>query len=558
MSATSPPRPGPAPEGVPRAHPVLPALVLTPAEQTPQWHGFDHEISPLPAQLIGFGDEHLGEAAAPADAAAAPAIAFVPAAIPAASARPAAARPRRQAVLTVLSLLLLAYAVLGRGAAYLGIPLGGGNSIFIGELALSFGLAALLVKGGYERFFALPIAMPWLFFVLWNAAQTLPYLSQYGMTALRDGAEWGYSLFAVVVSAALLARPDGFAILLENYRRFARWFVLAVPLIAAITIYSDRIAPAGFLAHFVDVRFGDGLVNLAGAMAFAACGLVVVRAPWWWILGVDLVVLGSHNRGGLIAFLAGAAVVLLCSIGGDLRGAVRHFARFGGALGLLLVLSFVVDLRIDAYSNERAISPQQLVLNLVGSFESTGVDALDETREWRLEWWNRILDYTLHGRYFWTGKGYGINLADDDGFQVIEEGQGPPLRSPHNSHLTFLARSGVPGLALWAVLQLSWLWSVLGAFRFARRTRRRTTAGLFTFFLAYWTAAMLEAATDVTFEAPYAAIWFWTIFGVGAAAVRMVRRDADWFERTPFVAAGATATRAVGRWLLRPAPLRAR
>jgi hypothetical protein len=448
------------------------------------------------------------------------------------SVRPA--RPRKQSFLTVLSLLLLAYAVFGRPAAYLGVPLGGGNYIFVGELVLFFGLAVVTVNGGYERFFALPIAMPWLFFVLWNAAQTLPYVSQYGMTALRDGAEWGYSLFAVVVSAALLTRPHGFAVLLDNYRRFARLFVYAIPVVVAITVYSGQVAPAGFLAGLVEVRFGDALVSLAGVMAFAAGGLVVVRAPWWWVLAVDLIVLGSHNRGGLIAFLASAGVLMLCNLGGDLRGAVRHFAHFGGALALMLLLSLVVDLRINAYTNDRNISPQQLILNLAGSFGNTGEGALDYTREWRLQWWNEILDYTLLGRYFWTGKGYGINLADDDGFQVVEEG--PPLRSPHNSHLTFLARSGVPGLILWVVLQLTWVWSLVRAFLFARRTGRRMTAALFTFFLVYWIAEMIEAATDVTFEAPYAAIWFWTIFGVGAAAARMVRHDAGFFERTPIAA----------------------
>ena len=73
-----------------------------------------------------------------------------------------------------------------------------------------------------------------------------------------------------------------------------------------------------------------------------------------------------------------------------------------------------------------------------------------------------ILDYTAFGDHFWTGKGYGINLADSDGFQVVWEGS--PLRSPHNSHLTFLARSGVPGLALWALLQATVFFSLLRAY----------------------------------------------------------------------------------------------
>jgi hypothetical protein len=337
----------------------------------------------------------------------------------------------------------------------------------------------------------------------------------------------------------LLSRPSGFVLLLQGYRRFASLFVLLLPVVIGLTLYRED-NPDGALT-LIFVRFGDTLVGLAGVMAFAAGGLVSVRAAWWWLVGLEFVAMASHNRGGMIAFVAGAAVLLLFNLD-DLRGIVRRFAGFGGALALMLLLSFVVDLRIHAFVNDRAISPQQLVLNLTGSFEDTGNGSLDTTREWRLEWWHKIIGYTLEGPYFWTGKGYGINLADDDGFQTVGWGEGIPLRSPHNSHLTFLARAGVPGFILWIVLQLSWAWSLLAAFLWARRTGRRGTAALFTFFLVYWTAEMVEAATDVTFEAPFAAIWFWSVFGAGAAAAHVVRRDPDFFERLP-VMVGAVKPR---------------
>ena len=40
----------------------------------------------------------------------------------------------------------------------------------------------------------------------------------------------------------------------------------------------------------------------------------------------------------------------------------------------------------------------------------------------RLDWWKEIVTYTINGKYFWTGKGFGVNLADDDGFQVLSSG----------------------------------------------------------------------------------------------------------------------------------------
>ena len=214
-------------------------------------------------------------------------------------------------------------------------------------------------------------------------------------------------------------------------------------------------------------------------------------------------------------------------------------------IGAVLAVMLMFDFNFGVYHGGRAIAPRQLLVNFMGSFEGAG-ESVDGTREWREAWWSKIIDYTVYGPYFWTGKGYGINLADDDGFQVLDKDDPAPLRSPHNSHLTFLARSGVPGFSLWLALQLTWVISVLRALFLARRTGRHRTTGLLAFLLAYWTAFMTLAATDVLIEGPAGGIWFWTIFGVGAAAARMVRRDADFFERIELRAALAASGRSRG------------
>jgi hypothetical protein len=111
------------------------------------------------------------------------------------------------------------------------------------------------------------------------------------------------------------------------------------------------------------------------------------------------------------------------------------------------------------------------------------------------------------------GKGYGINLANSDGFQVGTRDE--PLRSPHSSHLAFLARSGVPGFLLWLALQLTWAFLMLKSYLQARRLEAGIWVGLFAWLLSYWLAFMVAAGFDVFLEGPMAGIPFWTLFGVG-------------------------------------------
>ena len=95
----------------------------------------------------------------------------------------------------------------------------------------------------------------------------------------------------------------------------------------------------------------------------------------------------------------------------------------------------------------RDISAKQLVENFISVFGSTTGSAndLEETKGWRLEWWKVIFDYTFNGPYFWTGKGFGINLADADGFLVAADPTAPfaesaqlPRRHPCSNWCSWL------------------------------------------------------------------------------------------------------------------------
>jgi hypothetical protein len=170
----------------------------------------------------------------------------------------------------------------------------------------------------------------------------------------------------------------------------------------------------------------------------------------------------------------------------------------------------------------RPATIQQLIDNILSLFGSSDDGSLEGTKQFRLAWWGDIVNYTVFGDHFWTGKGFGVNLADDDGYQSTADGS---LRAPHNSHLTVLARMGVPGLALWLLLQGTFALGLLRAIRSSRRHGDARLAAAGAFVLVYWLAMMVDTSFDPYLEGPQGGIWFWSVFGLGLVITRLASRD---------------------------------
>ena len=195
---------------------------------------------------------------------------------------------------------------------------------------------------------------------------------------------------------------------------------------------------------------------------------------------------------------------------------------------MLLTVNPEVDLGL-----RRNVSITQLIANL-GSITGSDDAQLDASRDWRLAWWNKIYGYTVDGPYFWVGKGFGVNLATQDGFQVDVQ---QTLRAPHSAHLEILARAGVPGLALWALFQIAFASAVLRAVAVARRINEPAWIPLLGWVFVYWLAALVNGSFDVYLGGPQGGIWFWSMIGLGLALIRMVNERAasvrsDWSTST--------------------------
>lgn len=416
--------------------------------------------------------------------------------------------------LRILGLLLIGYALMGKGFAYIGY-----GGIYVGEIVMLYGVAALLATQNWSRVVRTAWLWPLLAFMGWCAVRTAPYLSVYGADALRDGAVWMWGTYGIILASLIAAQPKRLLTLESQFRFFGKWFLILAPVAWVLGNYLEDVqAPWADVQMFL-IKGGDMTVHATAIFAYAV--LAGIDLPSWAVVAAIIVNLGLNftGRAAMLTFGAGAAVV----------AALRP--RSPIVLGLFpsilagIFLLWLFDVHVaTSGGNMREISAEQVVQNVQSIFTDTNNDVLSGSKEWRLLWWNTIVNYTVHGRYFWTGKGFGINLADDDGFQVNKEDK---LRSPHNGHLTMLARAGVPGLALWAACQLTWICGVAWCAWLALCRHERRWSIWFVVLIIYWLAFMMNASFDVYLEGPMGGIWMWSVYGIGMGAIWVYRNCPD-------------------------------
>jgi O-antigen ligase len=426
--------------------------------------------------------------------------------------------------------LLLGYAILGKFFAYLGY-----GSLYVGEIVLLAGILSFLVTKGRLGLLKSPAMIALFLLMCWGTLRTVPFVEDYGLLALRDAAIWGYGLFAFFLAACVIDKLETIPALLIRYRTFVKLFLIFVPIVWVLNAGIEMF-PMHVNGRAVVVIKGTELqAHLVGLTSYVL--LQVSRVSFAWLLPAPaLFVIGLNTRAGILSFLCGIFAMWM------LRPLHARWLLGAAVFATALVGLAAVDFRLAVPGSMRELSAATFtdsVRSIVMNVEDAQYDG---TKYWRLRWWEKIVGYTVHGEHFWLGKGFGINLAYDDGFAPAAT---DPLRSPHNGHLTILARMGVPGLALWCLTNIAWLLDVLACFLLSRRNRDFLWSRWFQFLVCYWVALMVSATFDVFLEGPMAGIWFWSVFGVGAGSAVLYRRRQDaarpvW--RYPVTSAPTTAS----------------
>ena len=169
--------------------------------------------------------------------------------------------------LALLAIVLLGYALMGKGFAYLGFP-----PLYVGEIAILIGIVVFLRIGAFAGAVATLPGLLLVALMAWVLVRTLPFVGLYGVDSLRDSVVVIYGCFAFFV----------IGLLLEDARR-----INAVVRYYGIMLASFPAIPVGFwlTKYWVDyiprlygpvpiVEIGSSAVgtHLAGAMVFVLIG----------------------------------------------------------------------------------------------------------------------------------------------------------------------------------------------------------------------------------------------------------------------------------------------
>ena len=443
--------------------------------------------------------------------------------------------PRMSAVgdryLMLLAIVLLGYALMGKGFAYIGVP-----PLYIGELAYLIGILAFARSGACLATLASLPSLVLAALMLWGVARMVPFLNIYGIDALRDSVLVLYGGFAFIVIALLLEDARRIDAVLRYYSFFIGTFPVMLAVYAAVRFWQDDIPSFyGPNIPILDVQATAVGMHLAGAAVFVLIGYRKV-SPFWLLTWLGLFALiGTINRGALLSVFV--PVVLAMVVLGRWRLMLTAATAAVALLGVAYMLEASYTHFHEAEDSEkRPVSAHQVVDNIKGIFGEGGEQARG-TKQWRLDWWDVIIEKTFRGSNFWLGRGFGLDLATADGFETPADPSDPrpppASRSPHSVHLNMLARTGVPGLALWLLLLVSWSVMMLKAILAARSRGHQQWAGLFLFIGCYVLSIIINASFDVVIEGPMQGIWFWCLIGFGIGSTMVYRSQVPSDEGEP-------------------------
>lgn len=421
----------------------------------------------------------------------------------------------------LLAFILMGYIILSKGFAYIGF-----FPIYVSEIGLATATGSMIVLFFVNRRLV-DFMKLWrlefiilFFFLATQVMAAVPYFGIYGINVIRDGMQFLYALYTIAIITMM---PRKYILeFMKIYNRCAPFLFIWLPTFFLLgrTVYIPLYFPGSPYPLFT-TKGSDIAVHLGGLGAYLLLRLDIFQGkPWskpliwlfWGTWTIGFILLAIFGRSAMLAALAAMFIAFIFR---PRSGWYRPMLMGIFGVSVLIFTGAYSSVEIDIGSS-RKISAEQFMLNIT-SIMGEGVNSnsnghLEGTKQWRLNWWTDIVNYTFFGDYFLTGKGYGISLADSDGYQVGDEGE---LRAPHNGHLTFLARGGVPGFILWIIFSVGVLLFLIRKIYDPRSSERDRMYAIW--FLSYLAAFHVIISFDVFMESPMGGVWFWSLIGIAFA-----------------------------------------
>ena len=216
------------------------------------------------------------------------------------------------------------------------------------------------------------------------------------------------------------------------------------------------------------------------------------------LITINLIVLFALSRSGTVAYMLALFSFFIFSKEKILNDTLSKLLKFVPII-MVIGIGIFIALDIQGDSQGRTISFSQITNNF-SSLVSSDIDgSLTDNKVWRLVWWAKLVNESFTLQHFFLGKGLGMSLAGYDLYNPDDN-----LRSPHNFHLTILARFGY-------IIFIAWVYWLVSVFKplFTRKLEGKTLA-ITSILLAF----IINGSFDVYFEGPMGAFPFWTFVGL--------------------------------------------
>lgn len=379
---------------------------------------------------------------------------------------------------------------------------------FLSEITWLFGIL-LLVRNVQKLHLAWgKVLFIYLLLFLVNLFQIARGSMNYPLVmVIRDSFILNYGCFIFIVFLFWDEKEELFNDIVGLYRFF--------PLVVTITFLIGSILPDlknwkvfGEIPLLV-YKNGDMAVHLLITVMLMLTGKLTWKNQRLAIFNYVLIIylfllIATFSRGGMVAFIIPLSFFIYRSRKTPwVQNIKTYFKWVPLVVALSLPLYLMTKVKVEDKDQGRQIGLSQLKENATSIFKkdvSNSNSGLEGNVTWRLLWWGKIIDYTVMGPYFWTGKGLGVNLSQDDDIHVEDDS----LRSPHNFSMSILARYGVPVFLVWLTF-LFFLFQPLFQKILAAQVLL-LGSGILAFFI--------NASFDVSLEGPMTAFPFWSFIGI--------------------------------------------
>ena len=402
----------------------------------------------------------------------------------------------------------------------------GGFHLPLGEFLMFLAVALVVLKaerGTVRDILKDPIPACLFLLLLLSLAHLIADVPRYGLYAVRDSSVFLEAIF-LIVGVAWAQNP-------RHVRFFAYWmlFVVLINLVYTLTFpWGERIqalSPSSGVFHPVPL-FGyyqqNGVFLVAGILFCMWLGPSLVRWPRWVLTLLALLQLAGLAILQLRSMYVGIVLVLLLLLFLGERSRFTSFLKtlvwsLAGVLALLAAIS-ASGIKVQGRMGPVDLSfIEEHAATVLAIGDSNARMSHDVDRgSWYGEVWDRVRSSASNMA---VGEGFGQALID------FENEEGIPVRQPHNTSLTVLARLGFLGLSIW----LAFL--ALLAARYVQFLRSGAaspeTSTLVLWLLMYAVLAFLFTSVQPEFEFSHGAIPFFFLQGLAIGIMKNARKNYD-------------------------------